>query len=80
MADVTRVLVGLEDFDVLDADEEDGRLVVMVRVARGEAPCPRCAVFSERVKQTLTYAETREVSLDALPGAHFRRLQVVCRL
>jgi transposase len=45
------VLVGLEGFEVLDAVEEGGRLVVTVRVARGEAPCPRCGVFSGRVKQ-----------------------------
>lgn len=49
--DVTRVLVGFDEYRVLDAVEDDGVLVVTVDVARGEAPCPRCGVFSARVKQ-----------------------------
>lgn len=52
MVDVTRVLVGLDEYEVLDAvDSDGGELVVTVQVARGEAPCPRCGVFSGRVKQ-----------------------------
>lgn len=49
--DVTRVLAGLGDYRVLDAVEIDGVLEVTVEVARGEAPCPDCGVFSARVKQ-----------------------------
>jgi transposase len=49
---VTRVLVGLDEYRVLDACEDgDGVLVVTVEVPRGEAPCPGCGVFSARVKQ-----------------------------
>ncbi len=52
MVDPTRVLVGLEEFEVLDAFETgDGELIVTVQVARRDAPCPRCGVFSGRVKQ-----------------------------
>jgi transposase len=50
-ADATRVLVGLDEYVVLDAVERDDELVVMVAVARPEAACPRCGVFSARVKQ-----------------------------
>ena len=39
--DVTRVLVGLGEYRVVDAVEDgDGVLVVTVEVPRGEAPCP----------------------------------------
>jgi transposase len=49
--EVTRVLVGLDEYAVLDAVEVEGELVVTVAVARPEAACPRCGVFSCRVKQ-----------------------------
>jgi len=53
--DVTRVLVGLGEYRVVDAVEDgDGVLVVTVEVPRGEAPCPDCGVFSSRVKQRRT--------------------------
>jgi transposase len=46
------VLVGLDEFEVIDAVEDDvGELVVTVRVPRPEAPCPGCGVFTGRVKQ-----------------------------
>lgn len=49
---VTRVLVGLDEYRVLDAYEaDDGALVVTVEVPRREAPCPHCGTFSGRVKQ-----------------------------
>jgi transposase len=51
-ADATRVLVGLDEYVVLDAVEVEGELMVTVAVARPEA-CPRCGVFSVRVKQYL---------------------------
>ena len=52
MVDPTRVLLGLDDFTVLGASEDDdGELVVTVRLTRGEAPCPSCGVFSSRVKE-----------------------------
>src|SRR5215207_2870486 len=49
--DPTRALVGLGGFEVIDAVERDGELVVSVRSARSEAPCPGCGVFSRRLKQ-----------------------------
>ena len=51
MGDVTRVLSGLEDFEVTGAVESGGGLEVSVRVARPDAACPRCGVFSRRVKE-----------------------------
>ena len=52
MGDVTRVLSGLEDFEVIGAVEAPGGgLEVSVRVARPDAACPRCGVFSRRVKE-----------------------------
>ena len=52
MGDVTRVLSGLEDFEVTGAVEAPGGgLEVPVRVARPDAACPRCGVFSRRVKE-----------------------------
>jgi transposase len=53
-AEVTRVLVGLDDYVVLDAVEREDGLVVTVAVPRPEAACPRCGVFSCRVKQYVT--------------------------
>lgn len=50
-AEVTRVLVGLDEYVVLDAVDATGELVVSVAVPRPEAACPRCGVFSGRVKQ-----------------------------
>jgi transposase len=47
------VLVGLDEYVVLDAVEVEGELMVTVAVARPEAACPRCGVFSVRVKQYL---------------------------
>lgn len=49
--DVTRVLVGLDDYEVVEAQEIEGELVVTVRVPRPEAACPGCGVFSARVKE-----------------------------
>ena len=55
MGDVTRVLAGLEDFEVTGAVETAaGGLEVSVRVARPEAACPRCGTFSSRVKEYRT--------------------------
>jgi transposase len=50
--DVTRVLVGLDEYEVIDAVErDDGVLEVHVQVPRPEAACPGCGTFSARVKQ-----------------------------
>jgi transposase len=50
--DVTRVLVGLDEYRIIDAIErDDGVLVVRVEALRAEAPCPRCGTFSARVKE-----------------------------
>ena len=55
MGDITRVLSGLEDFEVTGAVETPGGgLEVAVRVARPDAACPRCGVFSGRVKEYRT--------------------------
>ena len=55
MGDVTRALVGLEDFEVTGAVETAaGVLEVSVRVARPAAACPRCGTFSSRVKEYRT--------------------------
>ena len=48
MGDVTRALVGLEDFEVTGAVERAGVLEVSVRVARPDAACVRCGTFSSR--------------------------------
>jgi transposase len=49
---VTRALVGLDEYRILDAYEDGiGVLVVTVEVPRAEAPCPHCGTFSGRVKQ-----------------------------
>ena len=48
-ADLAGVIVGLEEYTVLDA-VDDGALTVEVTPVRGEAPCPGCGVFSARVK------------------------------
>ena len=51
MGDVSRVLSGLEDFEVTGAVEcAAGGLEVSVRVARPEAACPRCGTFSGSVR------------------------------
>jgi transposase len=52
--EVTRVVTGLMEYRVLSAVEVDGTLELTVVVARDEAPCPRCGVFSARVKQRTT--------------------------
>ena len=55
MGDVTRALVGLEDFEVTGAVETAaGVLEVSVRVARPDAACVRCGTFSSRVKEYRT--------------------------
>ena len=54
MGDVTRVLCGLGEFEVTGAVESAGGLEVAVRVARPDAACPRCGVFSRRVKEYRT--------------------------
>ncbi len=55
MGDVTRALVGLEDFEVTGAVETAaGVLEVSVRVARPDAACQRCGTFSSRVKEYRT--------------------------
>ena len=54
MGDVTRALVGLEDFEVTGAVERAGVLEVSVRVARPAAACPHCGTFSSRVKEYRT--------------------------
>ena len=55
MGGVTRVLVGLEDFEVTGAVETAaGVLEVSVRVARPDAACVRCGTFLGRVKDCRT--------------------------
>ena len=54
MGDVTRVLCGLEEFEVTGAVERAGVLEVSVRVARPDAACVRCGTFSSRVKEYRT--------------------------
>ena len=55
MGDVTRVLVGLDEFEVTGAVEcAAGGLEVSVRVARPDAACVRCGTFSSRVKEYRT--------------------------
>ena len=55
MGDVTRALVGLEDFEVTGGVETAaGVLEVSVRVARPDAACVRCGTFSSRVKEYRT--------------------------
>ena len=55
MGDVTRVLVGLDEFEVTGAVEcAAGGLEVSVRVARPDAVCVRCGTFSSRVKEYWT--------------------------
>ncbi len=49
--EVARVLVGLDEYRVLGAVERDDELVVVVEADRPDMPCPRCGVFSRRVKQ-----------------------------
>jgi hypothetical protein len=44
------VLVGLDEYEVVDAVEDDDKLVVTVQVGRAEAARPRCGVFSARVQ------------------------------
>ena len=51
MGAVTRVLCGLEDFEVTGAVERAGMLKVSVRLARPDAACPGCGTFSARVKE-----------------------------
>ena len=55
MADATRVLAGLDEFEVTGAVETAaGVLEVSVRVARPDAACVRCGTFSCRVKEYRT--------------------------
>lgn len=49
--EATRAMTGLAEYRLLDAVEVDGVLELTVEVARDEAACPRCGVFSRRVKQ-----------------------------
>ena len=52
MGGVTRVLSGLEEFEVAGAVETAaGVLEVSVRVALPDAACPRCGEFSSWVKE-----------------------------
>ena len=50
-SDAMRVLCGLGEFVVAGAVEAAGGLEVSVRMARPDAACPRCGVFSARVKE-----------------------------
>jgi transposase len=65
-ADATRVLVGLDEYVVLDAVEGDGELVVTVAVPRSQAACPRCGLLSCRVKQYVAPRVRDGVSLARL--------------
>jgi transposase len=49
--EVTRVLFGLDEFRVLDAELVDGAVHVAIETIRVEGACPACGVFSARVKQ-----------------------------
>ena len=65
MGDVTRALVGLEDFEVTGAVETAaGVLEVSVRVARPDAACVRCGTFSSRVKEYRTCRVRDALSYD----------------
>ena len=65
MGDVTRVLCGLEEFEVTGAVETAaGVLEVSVRVARPDAACQRCGTFTGRVKQYRTQRVRDGVSYD----------------
>ena len=65
MGDVTRALVGLEDFEVTGAVERAGVLEVSVRVARPDAACVRCGTFSSRVKEYRTQRVRDALSYEA---------------
>ena len=54
MADATRALAGLDEFEVTGAVETAVGLEVSVRVARPDAACVRCGTFSSRVKEYRT--------------------------
>lgn len=49
--EVTRVLFGLDEFRVLDAELVEGEVHVAIETRREEGACPACGVFSARVKQ-----------------------------
>ena len=68
-ADLGGVIVGLEEYTVLDA-VDDGELTVEVMPARGEAPCRSCGVFSARVKSRR--ASTIRDCQPRLPGQAHR--------
>ncbi len=72
-AELARTLVGLDDYDVLDAD--DGPEGLVVRVLRRRAgPCPGCGTFSTSVKSYRTC-----MVVDAAAQGRRCRLEVVKR-
>jgi transposase len=58
---LARVLTGLADYSVLDAQEADGELLVTVIATSTSAPCPGCGEFSVHVK-SLRSQIVRDVS------------------
>ena len=66
MGDVTRVLAGLDEFEVTGAVEVAGGLEVSVRVACPAAACPACGTFSSRVKEYRTQRVRDGLSFDRL--------------
>ena len=53
-ADAAQVIVGLDEYVVLDAVDDGDLLTITVTTKRLEAPCPECGVFSARVKSART--------------------------
>ena len=53
-ADAAEVIVGLDEYVVLDAADDGDLLTITVTTKRLEAPCPECGVFSARVKSART--------------------------
>ncbi len=51
--DAAEVIVGLDEYVVLDAVDDGDVLTITVTTRRLEAPCPDCGVFSARVKSGL---------------------------
>jgi hypothetical protein len=52
--DAAEVIVGLDEYVVLDAVDDGDLLTITVTAKRLEAPCPECGVFSARVKSART--------------------------
>ena len=73
-AELARTLVGLDDYDVLDADDGPDGLVVRVLRRRATGPCPGCGTFSTAVKSYRT-----SMVVDAPAQGRRCRLEVLKR-